>query len=144
MNKIGRLTILQIYENKSYFGWEGDNGIGEALIQQIIDRVKTATCNFKILYSEEELKEVYSTKGKIVTVMNKQGEARCNIRIIDVFETSFGNPDMRLVMGEGDGNDIEKFKQDHRTAWVNTVKDTPLTDDAILVVELFELVEVAD
>lgn len=132
---------MQVYENKSYFGWDEDNGIGELLIQQIILGTKTATCSFKVLYTEEELAAVYNTKGKFVTVLDKHKKARCNIRVLDVFETTFGNPDIRLVMGEGDGEDIGKFKQDHLIAWANTVKDIPLTDDAILVVELFELVE---
>ena len=135
---------MKIYENISSFGWDGDNGIGEMLIQQIIDRVKTATCSFKILYEEHELHEVYETKGKMVTVVNNQEEPKCNIRIIDVFETTFGDPDIRLVRGEGDGEEIQKFQGDHRTAWNNTVKDIQLTDDEILIVELFELVEVME
>jgi len=133
---------MKIYKDKSSFGWDGDNGVGEMLIQQIIDGEKTATCSFKILYEEEELEEVFERKGKMVTVLNNEEEPRCNIRILDVFETTFGNPDMRLVRGEGDGEDIEKFQKDHRIAWNNTIKDTELTDDTIFIVELFELVEV--
>jgi uncharacterized protein YhfF len=34
--------------------------------------------------------------------------------MIDVFETTFAHPDLRLVRGEGDGDDIEKFKHDHQ------------------------------
>lgn len=134
---------MEIHEHKACFGWDGDNGVGDMLIQQIIDGIKTATCSFKILYTGEELREVYETKGKIVTVMNSREEPKCNIRIMDVFETTYGNPDLRLVHGEGDGNDIDKFKRDHRAAWENTVEGAPLTDDAALIVELFELVDVA-
>jgi len=133
---------MKIAEYKAEFGWEGDNGIGELLITQIILGAKTATCAFKILYTEEELKEEYETKGKIVTVFDSNQNARCNIRILDVFETTFGNPDIRLVNGEGDGNDVEKFQNDHKIAWENTVEDIPLTDDTILIVKLFELVEI--
>ncbi|MBS4538773.1 hypothetical protein GOQ27_09875 [Clostridium sp. D2Q-11] len=135
---------MKIYEDKSYFGWDGDNGVGEMLIQQIIDGMKTATCSFKILYEEQELEEVFGRKGKIVTVFNNEEEPRCNIRILDIFETTFGNPDMRLVRGEGDGEDIERFQKDHCIAWYNTVKDKDLTDDTIFIVELFELVEVME
>lgn len=135
---------MHIYDCKSTFGWDGDNGVGEKLIQQIIDRVKTATCSFKILYTKEELEELYQTKDKMVTVEDSKGNPRCNIMIMDIFETTYGNPDMRLVSGEGDGENIEKFQSDHRIAWESTVKDVPLTDDSVLMVELFELVEVMD
>lgn len=107
---------MEIYENKMAFGWEGDNGIGEMLIQQIIKGKKTATCSFKILYTEEELEELYGTKGQIVTVVDAQEKPRCNVKILDVFETTYGAPELRLVRGEGAGEDIEKFQRDHRTA----------------------------
>ena len=73
--------------------------------------------------------------------MDKHGQPKCNIRNIDVFETTFGNPDMRLVSGEEDGEDIEKFQNDHRIAWNNMVERIPLADDTILIVELFEFIE---
>ena len=43
-----------------------------------------------------------------------------------------------------DGVDVKKFQEDHRHAWNQTVKDKKLTDETLLVVELFELVEVAE
>lgn len=51
---------------------------------------------------------------------------------------------LRLVRGEGDGEEVQKFQSDHRIAWNNTVKDIQLTDDEMLIVELFELVEVME
>lgn len=134
---------MKIYPHKSVFGWDGDNGIGEMLIQQIIGGKKTATCSFKIEYTDSDMKELYERKGKIITVEDHRGKPRCNIRIIDIFETTFGNPDPRLVRGEGDGENVEKFQEDHRHAWNQTIEDRELTDDTILMVELFELVEVA-
>ena len=135
---------MQIYPHKSVFGWDGDNGIGEMLIKQIIDGKKTATCSFKEEYVELELQELFQTKGKIVTVEDHIGLPRCNIRIIDIFETTFGNPDLRLVIGEGYGENIKKFQEDHLYAWNQTVRDKQLTDDTPLMVELFELVELAE
>ncbi|WP_076543676.1 ASCH domain-containing protein [Halanaerobium kushneri] len=135
---------MKVYPNKAIFGWEGDNGIGEMLINQIINGEKTATCSFKIEYTDEELKELYATKGKIVTVVNKEGVPKCNIKILDIFETKFGDPDLRLVKGEGDGNDVKKFQDDHRKAWNETIKDNDITDDTKLIVELFELIETAE
>ncbi|SCY54430.1 ASCH domain-containing protein [Alkaliphilus peptidifermentans] len=134
---------MLIYPHKAVFGWDGDNGIGDMLILDITDGKKTATCSFKEEYTELELQELFETKGRIVTVEDHEGIPRCNIRIIDIFETTFGNPDLRLVKGEGNGEDVKKFQEDHRHAWNQTVKDKKLTDDTLLIVELFELVEVA-
>jgi len=73
-----------------------------------------------------------------------EGVPKCNIKILDIFETKFGNPDMRLVKGEGDGNNVKKFQDDHRKAWNETIKDKDITDDTILIVEIFELIETTD
>jgi uncharacterized protein YhfF len=70
------------------------------------------------------------------------GNPMCNVRHLEVFETTFGNPDPRLVKGHGYGNDVQKLKADHNRAWKGmATKGVPLTDETILVVELFELVE---
>ena len=47
---------MRVYPDKAIFGWEGDNGVGEMLINQIINEEKTATCSFKIEYTETDLK----------------------------------------------------------------------------------------
>ncbi|WP_173915264.1 ASCH domain-containing protein [Halobacillus sp. Marseille-Q1614] len=131
------------YSNKSYFGWENDNGIGEKLINQIKKGQKTATCSPKELYGEEELKELLAMKDQYVTVMDKFDNPRCNIHIIDIFETSFGNPDPRLIEGESvsNGNNVDVFKQQHRRAWKEEIEEGfILNDDTILIVELFKLI----
>lgn len=136
---------MVIHDDKSVFGWEGDEGLGERLIQRIIDGTKTATCAPKSTYERDELEALHATVGKIVTVTNHHGTPKCNIRMIDVFETTFGSPDQRLVNGEGNGRDVEQFKREHIAAWDGMeTDDKPLTDDTVLVVELFELVEVAE
>ena len=96
-------TILVWFGMTDYrleFGWEGDGGLGERLIREIMDGEKTATCAPRSDYTEEELAEVAASQGEI--------------------------------------------KQDHREAWSAEmeVEGNPLSDDTILVVEEFELVEV--
>lgn len=137
---------MLIYERKSEFGWEGDNGLGGRLIQQIIEGKKTATCAPLFSYTEEELAAVLKSKGEILTVIDKEKRPWCNIRMLDVFQTPFGNPDLRLVRGEGDGEDIAKFKQDHQQDWRDwlAAEEYSLTDETMLVVEVFELIEVAE
>lgn len=132
---------MQIYENKSQFGWEDDNGIGEQLIQEILSGVKTATAGPKDLYSNEELEELYRSVGHPSTVVDKEQRPRCNIQLLEVFETKFGFPDPRLVYGEGYGADAEAFKDAHRKAWDDLVTSGRLIldKDTVLIVEIFKL-----
>ena len=132
---------MKIHEYKSQFGWPDDNGVGEQLIQQIIDGKKTATAGPKSLYSQAELADTLNCAGKPATVVDKNGKPRCNILITEVFETTFGLPNPRLVQGEGYGTDAEAFKQSHRTAWADLISSGKLAldDDTILIVELFHL-----
>ncbi|MCD8501340.1 MAG: hypothetical protein LRY71_06180 [Bacillaceae bacterium] len=130
---------MEISSYKMEFGWEEDNGIGEMLINQIINGEKTATCALLEEYTEEELAEVYDAVGNVVTVYDKHSNERCRVRLLEVFETTFGQPDLRLVRGEGDGENIEKFQKDHLNAWKDV--EIKVTDDTVLVVELFELIE---
>jgi uncharacterized protein YhfF len=133
---------IKVHNFKTVFGWEGDNGLGEQLIQQILSGEKTATCAPKEAYSEEELKEVYQTVGEMVTVFDKDDNPRSNIKVLDVFETTFGNPDLRLVQGEGNGNNVQEFQENHRIAWKEDIDNgLELNDHTILIVELFELAE---
>ncbi|MEC0370471.1 ASCH domain-containing protein [Paenibacillus chibensis] len=121
------------------FGWEGDQGLGEKLIQQIIRGEKTATCAPKEEYSESELQATYEPVGQILKVQDKQGNARCKVRLLEVIETTFGNPDPRLVRGEGNRDDVGQFQEDHRLAWKDL--DLELREDTVSIAELFELVK---
>jgi len=135
-----------VHERKSQFGWADDNGLGDMLIRQIIAGLKTATCSPKEDYTAEELRALYASPGQLSTVVDKAGVPRCNVGIRAVYDTLFGQPDPRLVRGEGNGEDVEAFKRDHHEswdAWLATLGRT-LTDETMLVVEEFELVEVAE
>ena len=128
------------------FAWDNDEGAGERLIRQILDGVKTATCDMKCFCNEQEIADINREPGWFETVVDKQDNPRCNIRITRVYETTFGNPDPRLVRGEGDGDDTLKFKRDHEkwfSLWLREKGLPPLTDDSTLVVWEFELVEIA-
>ncbi|HUY77737.1 MAG TPA: ASCH domain-containing protein [Ktedonobacterales bacterium] len=136
---------MRVYERTLEFGWEGDNGLGARLIRQIIAGTKTATCSPLFSYTEEELTAVYASKGELVTVVDKEQRPHCTVCVIDVFQTPFGDPDQRLVSGEGDGDDVGKFQQDHRMDWKDwlAAEGYTLMDETILVVEVFELIDVA-
>ncbi len=135
---------MQIHGRKMRFGGEEDAGLGERLIRQILDGVKTATCDLKSLCTEQELADLDAPPGWLETVIDHQGTPRCNVRVTAVYETAFGNPDPRLVRGEGDGEDVEKFKREHERWFTRVLADRglpPLADDSPLIVWQFELVE---
>ncbi len=137
---------MQTDEYQLQLGWQGDGGLGVQLIQQILDGTKTATCCPKKAFTEKDLAALVASKGKIVAVVDLDGGVRCHVKMIDVFETTFGHPDPRLVRGEGDGDDVEKFKHDHIDIWADEMAAAgqPLTGETVLIVEEFELVERAD
>ena len=127
------------------FGWPGDGGLGERLIGEVLDGEKTATCCPRSDYDEDELAEVIASEGEILDVIDADGNIRCRVRMTAVYETTFGRPAPSLVRGEGFGSDRDAFRQDHMQAWADEMAEEghPLTDDTILVVEEFELVDPA-
>lgn len=54
-----------------------------------------------------------------------------------------GDQSLSLVRREGYGSDAEGFKREHRAVWGAEMKEAghPLTDETVLVVVEFELVE---
>ena len=128
------------------FGWDGDGGLGERLIREVIEGEKTATCAPRSDYTEAELAEVVASRGEVVDVVDEDDNPRCRVRMVAVYETTFGLPAPGVVRGEGFGEDAEAFRRDHREAWAEEMEEegNPLSDDTILVVEEFELVEVVD
>jgi len=128
------------------FGWEGDGGLGERLIREVIEGEKTATCAPRSDYTDEELAEVVSSRGQVVDVVDEDDNPRCRVRMVAVYETTFGLPAPGVIRGEGFGDDAEAFRRDHREAWAEEMEEegNPLSDATVLVVEEFELVEVVD
>ena len=124
-------------------GWAGDGGLGDRLCRQVIAGLKTATCAPKEDYSAEELATAFGGKGELRALVDSRGRTWGTVRVTDVFETTFGDPDPRLVRGEGDGDDVEQFKHDHVACWAVDMaeKGSPLSDETVLIAELFELVE---
>lgn len=128
------------------FGSEGDGGLGDRLVRQVLDGAKTATCDLKAFCTAQEVADLDAEPGWFETVVDGSGRPRCNVRVTSVYETTFGSPAPRLVRGEGYGEDASEFKRGHGR-WFNAMLKEkglpPLTDDSVLVVWEFELVETA-
>jgi uncharacterized protein YhfF len=140
---VGDHVAIEVHVANDSYGWDGDGGLGERLIRQIIEGKKTATCSPKFSMTEAELTESYANVGKIVTITNKDGVPRCNVRILECFETTFGDPAPRLL--EGEGSTLAEFQENHRRAWGEWLAGLgkELSGDLVLLAECFELVDVA-
>ncbi len=128
-------------ERRFELGWSGDGGLGERLCRQVIEGTKTATCAPKGDYSAEELAEAFAGRGELHHLVDPSGAHWAVIRVTDVFETTFGDPDPRLVRGEGYGDDAAAFRRDHRAVWEADMAERkmPLTDETVLIAEVFEM-----
>jgi uncharacterized protein YhfF/RimJ/RimL family protein N-acetyltransferase len=131
---------MEARQHKSTFGWEGDEELGELLIREILCGIKTATAGPKDLYSPQELANLHAQKGERITVLDKHGNARTTIQMLDVFETTFGSPDERLIAGEG-FTSVEDFQNSHIKAYADLISAGKLSldPDTVLVGELFTL-----
>ncbi len=65
------------------------------------------------------------------------------MRILECFETTFGDPARRLL--EGEGSTLSQFQEGHERAWGEWLAGLgkKLTDDIVLFAERFELVDAA-
>jgi uncharacterized protein YhfF len=84
------------------FGWYGDEGLGEALIQRILTGHKTATSS--PAYDPQEADE-----GDTVKVVDKTGKTRCTIRITKVDTIPWGEIDESVA--EALGLTLEEARQ---------------------------------
>jgi uncharacterized protein YhfF len=132
---------VQIHEDVIQLGGEGDDGTGELLTQRIVAGVKTVLTTPAELLDADERAEIDASVGRTMTLIDPEGEPVANLRITDVFETTWGAPDPRLITGEGFGQDEVRFRTVMRATVAVDLEDEgrELTDDTVLVVETFDL-----
>ncbi len=137
---------MEIHEDVVQLGGEGDDGTGELLTQRILAGVKTVLTTPAELLAEDERREVDAGVGRPLTLIDPEGDPVANLRVTEVFETTWGDPDPRLVAGEGFGTDVERFRTVmHDTVAVDLEDEgRELTDDTVLLVEVFTLLDTAD
>ena len=133
---------MRVHAETSQFGWPEDGGLGLRLIAQIKAGKKTATCCPVGVCTPEEIARTRAQVGQLVTVVDRFDMPHCNIRMLDVFETTWGAPDPRLVRGEVHAT-ADEFRAAHAHVWddILAAHGLTLTDDLPLLVELFELVD---
>lgn len=85
------------------FGWHGDNGLGEALIGEILEGRKSATsCP---AYDPEEAKV-----GDVVRIVDKTGRTRGKIRIVRIETRRWEDFDEGVAAANG-ASSLAEFKR---------------------------------
>jgi uncharacterized protein YhfF len=118
-----------------FWGRDADD---DHLLQQVLAGTKTATADLANHWhvSDGEYDDGGYLPGDIVEVYDLRGRLRCHIRIVDVYETKFGDIPERLWRGEA-CTSAEDFRRGHRACWADRV----LTDDTPIVACHFELLK---
>lgn len=136
---------MQVHEDVIQLGGEGDDGAGELLTQRILAGVKTVLVTPVPLLEDGERDEIEAGIGRPMTLIDPEGDPVANLVIREVFTTTWGEPDPRLVAGEGFGDDPDRYRTVMRPLVAIDLEDEglELTIDTELLVEVFELVETA-
>lgn len=136
---------MQVHEDVIQLGGEADDGAGELLTQRILAGVKTVLVTPEPLLEEGERDEIDAGVGRPMTLIDPEGDPVANLVVRDVFTTTWGAPDPRLVAGEGFEDDPERYRTVMRPLVAVDLEDEglELTDATTLVVESFEVTELA-
>lgn len=91
------------------------------------------------LLNMDSLTEIKEGYGRSVTVFDSKNMARANVAITEVYQTSFGFPDQKLVALRGYEADTSLFHQDFKRFWDSHYPDLELGNDTLIVVEIMQL-----
>lgn len=137
---------MELHEEGIQLGWEGDEGFGDLLIDRLVSGSLEVLYEPVAVLDDDEIEELRGSVGQELTVFDADGEPRCNVVVLEVFETSWGDPDPKLVRGDGYGTDIEGWKAANAGILEDALDDagTELDDDTVFIVQRVEVREVAE
>ena len=136
---------MEISEDVVQLGFEGDDGLGDLLLERLKAGSLSVLWEPVDLLDDEEVAVMEAATGTILTVVDGDGEPAVNVRVLDVFATTWGEPDPRLVLGEGYEGDVDawgRFAGPTLAAGLDE-DGAELIDDTELLVQQVEVVEVA-
>ena len=137
---------MEIHDQAVQLGWEGDDGFGELLIARLQSGALSVLYEPLAVLDDEEVVEMHTSEGQPVTVFDADGEPRGNVVVREVFETTWGDPDPRLVAGDGYGEDVDGWRRGNGGMLSGALEDVgeELDDDTALLVQTVEVTEVFD
>ena len=137
---------MEISEDVVQLGFEGDDGLGDLLLERLRAGSLTVLWEPVDLLDDDEVAVMEAATGSVLTVVDGDGEPAVNVRVLDVFTTTWGDPDPRLVRGEGYGEEVtawRRFVAPTLTAGLAD-EDLELADDTELLVQEVAVTEVAE
>lgn len=136
---------MEISEDVVQLGFEGDDGLGDLLLDRLRAGSLTVLWEPVDLLDDDEVAIMQEAAGSLLTVVDGEGEPAANVGVLGVFTTTWGDPDPRLVLGEGYGEDVDAWRRfAGPTLAAGLAEDgLDLTDDTELLVQQVEVVEVA-
>lgn len=102
---------MDVHEQLVQLGFEEDDGLGELLLQRLLTGTLTVLWEPVDLLDEHEVATIHASVGTGLTVVDADGEPACNVEVLEVFRTRWGDPDERLVAGEGYGRDVDAWRR---------------------------------
>jgi len=125
------------------FGWDGDNGMGLKLIDDIIAGRKTATSSYKRYFDINRNEETpWDRLGKVIAVKDKYGKTHCSVKVERVYLWSLDEPPAQLVKEENFGTDTEAYVNDCLDMWKTDMpEDVQIKPDEKLIAEEFVLMK---
>lgn len=136
---------MEISEDLVQLGFAEDDGLGDLLVERLVAGSLRVLWEPVVLLDDDEVATMRDGVGTLLTVVDGEGEPACNVRVVEVFETTWGDPDERLVAGEGYAGAVDAWRRFVGPALEDGLADEglELTDDTALLVQAVELVEVA-
>ena len=137
---------MEVHEELVQLGFAEDDGLGELLVERLLAGSLRVLWEPVALLDEEDVDAMRDAVGQPLTVLDSDGEPACNVRVVEVFETAWGDPDPRLVAGEGYGGDVDAWRRFVGPALADglAAEGLELTDDTVLLVQRVHLEETPD
>lgn len=137
---------VEVHEDLVQLGFADDDGLGELLVERLRAGSLRVLWEPVDLLEQDEIDAMWNGVSGLLTVLDGDGEPACNVRVTDVFETTWGEPDPRLVSGEGYGDEVGAWRRFVGPALADGLADdgADLDDHTVLLVQTVELIEIAD
>lgn len=136
---------MELSEDLVQLGFADDDGLGELLVERLLAGSLRVLWEPVELLDEADAAAMRAGVGGVLTVVDSDGEPACNVRVVETFTTTWGDPDPRLVAGEGYGRDTASWRRfvEPSLAAGLADEDLELTDDTRLLVQQVEVVATA-
>ncbi len=137
---------MEVHEELVQLGFAEDDGLGELLVERLMAGTLRVLWEPLALLDDEDAAAMRDGVGTQLTVVDSDGTPACNVVVEEVFETTWGDPDPRLVEGEGYGTNVAAWR-----GFVGAALEAGLADeelelehDTVLLVQRVALTEVND